>query len=92
MISRSEKIWGMKPLTIDEELSLPENERRTRDNKVIIISQITSMRQMIDQIENRAKGIPVKDDPKHAELVEEFRKMVTRANVALESAAMYGII
>ena len=91
-MSNYEQIYGMQRLSLDEELVLSENERHTRNNKITIIDQIDYMRKMIDQIENRAKGTPIEDDPKHAELVEEFRKLVTRANVALESAAMYGII
>ena len=91
-MSNYEQIYGMKRLSLDEELSISDNERRTRNNKLTIIDQLDYMRKMIDQIEHRAQGTPIEDDPKHAELVEEFRKLVTRANVALESAAMYGII
>ena len=85
-----EEIYGMKQLGLDEELALSENERHTRNNKLTIIGQIDYMRKMIDQIEHRAQGAPVLDDPKHAEIVEQFRNLVTRANIALESAAMYG--
>ena len=85
-----DEIYGMKRLSLDEELALSVNERHTRNNKITIIDQLGHMRNMIDQIEHRAQGAPVLDDPTHAEIVEQFRKLVTRANIALESAAMYG--
>lgn len=83
--------YGMSRLSLDQELALTENERHTRNNKITVIDQLDYMRKMIDQIENRAKGTPVEDNKDHAELVEQFRQMVTRASIAIESAAMFGM-
>ena len=83
--------YGIQMLSLDELEKLNPAERQTRNNKYDIIVACDNMRKMIDQIENRAKGAPVENNKAHAELVEQFRQMVTRASIAVESAAVFGI-
>ena len=89
-MSKYYEMYGMEQLGLDETIALPETQRNTRNNKYEIVTLCGQMRQMIDQIEFRAKCAPIKDDQKHSELVKQYRDMVKRAAIAVESASVFG--
>lgn len=72
-------LYGIKPMSFSEEASMPENAKQTRNNKVHIIDKITSIRRMLDTIENITRNIPEKDDTEHSQLVESFKEKVDGA-------------
>ena len=67
-----DKNYGMKILPIEEELDLPIPMRRTRNNKVNMVDTMRAVRRQVDSLENYARSIPVEDDTRHADLVEEL--------------------
>lgn len=72
-------LYGIKPMSFSEEASMPENAKQTRNNKVHIIDKITSIRRMLDTIENITRNIPEKDNKEHSQLVESFKEKVDGA-------------
>ena len=86
-----EEHYGMRFLSFNEEIHLPEAIRSSRNSKHEVIDMCDWMRKMIDRIEYRAKGATTPDDEAHAELVKQFRDMVKRAEIELESAALFGV-
>lgn len=85
----SEKIYGMKEITLAEAATIPDTMRSTRNAKVQIINACGLLRQAIDVIEHRAKGAPILDDQEHAELVRQFAELVKRAEADLWHAATF---
>ena len=87
----NEKVYGMADLSLEEEMKLSHEERLTRTAKMEMINRAWAIRQLADQIELRAKGIPVESDPKHAEAVQEMKRLVEFADSAMMKAALFGI-
>ena len=82
--------FGIKPLTFDQEMKLPPNVKRTRGNKISIISHCALIRKSLDDIEYRARMAPEEDDQEHADLVAEYRDAVYEAWEAVEKAWSIG--
>lgn len=84
-----EKHYGMKCLSLEEELALSESERSTRNCKFEIIDICKWMKQYVEQLEDYARKIPVEDDARHAEMVRRLRDEVRRAEIAVDNAVFY---
>lgn len=83
--------YGLKSYgSLKEEMELPENIKRTRHNKVNIITKIDLMARTLDSIRSRAYGCPELDDKKHADLVEELNKKVEEIDRAIDEAFRFG--
>lgn len=86
----NERIYGIKPLTVEEELNYPANAKQTRNNKMKIVDMCERIRSLIYVIECRAKGAPELDDAKHAALVQELADKVRDAHSLLKSTWQIG--
>lgn len=85
------EIWyGLKPMSLEDEIRAPETIRNTRQSKVDIIDKCAYMQNLLDVIRTRAKWALELDDVKHAALVKEFRDKVSTAMEALVDATMIG--
>jgi len=83
------KIYGLQPMTFEEELAAPENIKRTRRNKIALVDLCNNMRHMINQIEFNAKLTPEVDNDHHSGLVEEYTELVRKASKDLDEVFMW---
>ena len=84
------QMCGLPDMTLEEELALPENMMETKKNKIIIMGCCGSINRALETIEFRTRNTPMEDDPKHAELVKEFARIVKEAEKAMWKAAEFG--
>lgn len=82
--------YGIKPMSLEEEINLPMLQKQTRQNKIEIIDTCKHMRNLIDTLEWRAKSAPELNDVRHAALVQEMRDKVKEAYKAVEEAFRVG--
>lgn len=90
-MSYLKNVYGLPEMSLEEELKLSSSEKQTVHNKVRIIDHCDLIVRAVEQIRTRAKGIPVLDDPEHAQLVQQFADLVIKADLLLSEAAIYGI-
>ena len=86
-----EKLYGLPAMSIEEERNLPENKKRTMENKISIIDKPGLMLKAVDQIRYRAQRTNLLDDKKHADQVAEWEQMVLEAESLLWKIAQFGI-
>lgn len=84
------KIYGLKPMTFEEEANAPDTIKSIRSSKMVISIQCESIKSFADQIEDRAKGIVEKDDKAYVELIDQFERLVREAEYVLHKATMLG--
>ena len=84
------QMCGLPDMTLEEELSLPENMMETKKSKIIIMGCCGSINRALETIELRTRNAPLKDDPNHAELMREFTKLVKEAEKIMWRAAEFG--
>lgn len=85
IMSNMERIYGIKPLTVEEELNYPASAKQTRNNKMKIIDTCEQIKKLIETIEVIANAAPERDDKRHAALVQELTDKVCDALSTLES-------
>ena len=73
------EIYGIKPLTVEEEWNQPENAKRTRLNKMKGLDTTHHMKALIETLEIRLRAAPELDDKAHADLVEKLVNKVDDA-------------
>ena len=83
-------MYGLKPMSIEEEAGAPANIKRTRANKITAIDKCAFMRRAIDTIELTARNIPELDDDAHSALVELWIQEIRYAEEKLNDVLMYG--
>lgn len=84
------KIYGLQPMTFEEELAAPENIKRTRRNKIAAIDACAFMRRTLDTIESTARKIPELDDDAHSALVELWMQAIRYAEEQLDEVLRVG--
>lgn len=84
------RIYGLEPLTLEQEIELAPNAKRTCNNKIKIIDTCASIRWLLDTIEFRVRMAPVLDDQEHADLVDKLRDAVDEAYKVTERAWSIG--
>ena len=85
-----EKLYGIKSLSLDEELALSESVKRTRRNKMDIVNVCEHIKRYADSISFTAKQVPELNSADHSALVDEWKDKVLEALHALEDAIKYG--
>lgn len=80
-------IYELIPMTLEEEANAPAAVKAKREVKITVVDRCNLMRQLVDQIAERAKKIPETNDMDHASLVKGFGDAVLFAMLALEDAA-----
>lgn len=78
--------YGIKPMSLDEELALPEPVRKTRNNKCMMMDDLYGMTRTVENLLSYIRRIPEENDPSHSELVDEYRKKLHTAKAALDEA------
>lgn len=82
--------YGLEPMTIEQEVELPKNIKRTRICKLTIKDDCESVRRLLASIEFRAKMAPELDDQAHADLMESFARAVAAVRNVAEVAMHVG--
>lgn len=82
--------YGLEALTLEQEIGLTPNTKRTRNNKIKIIDTCAGIRRLLDTIEFRARMAPAEDNQEHVDLVQEFLDAVNEAYKATERAWSIG--
>ena len=72
------KRYGLKPISLEEEISLPSYVKQTRENKMKIIDTIMWTRTFLNQIELAIIQAPEVDDKEHSELIQEVYETVKK--------------
>ena len=78
--------YGLEAKSFSEEMELPENARRTRNNKVEIATKLDMIMHVAETMRSGVKFIPEIDDGQHADLVQRYRNEIQAALVALDNA------
>lgn len=78
--------YGLEAKSFAEEMELPENARRTRNNKVEIATKLDMIMHVAETMRSGVKFIPEIDDRQHADLVEEYRNAIASALADLDGA------
>lgn len=84
------KVYGLKPMSLEEEMNAPENIKRIRENKIVAINTCASMRGMLNTIESIALNIPELDDDNHSALVEIWMQAIRYAEEQLNEVLRVG--
>ncbi len=82
--------YGLEPMSVEAELNLPENKKKTRNNKVVIVNTCCHIIDLAECIKTRAKWIPEEDDTEHAKLVDALACEVIEALEQLKRADNVG--
>ena len=88
-MSYFEKVYGIPEMSLEEEMNLSVSMKLTERSKIEMVNKCGLMRQAIDQIEYRARKIPMEDDASHANLVNQLAALVKEAEKLLWQAATY---
>lgn len=83
-MSTLDKLYGLKPYTLEEELSLPDAVRRTRNNKVVMVDHLLNMKNLSESLSDWVRTIPELDDESHAGLVDKLAAAVNEAYRAFD--------
>lgn len=84
------KIYGLKPMTLEEEINAPDMVTCLRRSKIDIHDRCESIKMKVDTIELTAKMILEKDDEQYVELINRFERMIKEADNLLYEAVMLG--
>ena len=76
--------YGIKNLSIEEEMNQPEFAKRTRQNKMKIIDVCDNAKNLIETIEIKVRNAPELDDQVHSEIVDDIRKEVEEMYKSVE--------
>lgn len=85
-----ERYYGIKSLTFEEGIALPETVRQTRKNKLYIISMCDNVLSNVYIIQNRVREAPELDDKDHSDLIQELAEKVKVLQQATDAAYMVG--
>ena len=83
-------IYGMEPLSLEQEINLPWMVKQTRNNKMKIIDTCGHMTQLLETIKDTARMAPTPNDLEHAQLVQAYTDAVTEAYKAVQRAWSVG--
>jgi hypothetical protein len=70
-------------MSIEQEANAPEPVRQTRRNKIDMVDSCELVIRMARDLMDYAKRIPVEDDARHAQLVQELADAVKSARAAV---------
>ena len=66
------EVYGLIPMSAEDEFDLPETLRKTRRNKKGIYNDCEYIRRVAEDYMGKARRIPELDDEKHAETVQRL--------------------
>lgn len=78
--------YGLEAKSFAEEMELPENAKRTRNNKVEIATKLDMIMHVAETMRSGVRYILELDDERHADLVERYRNEIQAALAALDGA------
>ena len=84
------KVYGLAPMTLEEEINASDTVHAKRIAKITIVDDCKSIRMMLETIEYRAKGIPEIEDKKHLEFVKEYQQKVRQLYLLESEVSEYG--
>ena len=82
-------MYGLKPMSFEDELNAPENIRKTRNAKHSAGLACDWIMKYATWLREKAERIPEEDDDKHAELCVKFAELVKEAKFAVMKAYDY---
>ena len=82
------KMYGIEPMTVEQESSAPEPVKLTRQNKISMIDSCYLIVRMAQDMSEYVKRIPTENDPQHAALVQRLADKVQSARAAMELATL----
>ena len=83
-------LYGLKPMSLEEELTAPAPIRETRSNKINIVSDCEDIMKVAGWLWEYARVIPEENDPVHAALVKKLADAISQAKTAIYAAREVG--
>lgn len=80
---RMYEYYGIKDMTLDQEINLPENEKKTENNKIRMIDELAFIERIAKEKIEYARRIPMLNSDKHSKLVNEYASKIHEAYVAM---------
>ena len=78
--------YGHEDISFSEFMSLPEYQRKTRNNKEIMIDELERMELLCQYLKEYVRNIPELDDKRHSEAVETFKNRIESAKTRLDNS------
>ena len=82
--------YGIRQMSLAEEMALPENVDMTRRNKMVGIDTCKNARELLETLEIRLRNAPEIDDKDHSILVKELVDQIREIYTAVADACMFG--
>lgn len=84
------EVYGLKPMTISEEIDAPKNIRAIRYSKMKVIDDCNAIIIQAENIIRRAQKISEIDEDERAEYLQEWLKLVHSTRIKMDSASEFG--
>lgn len=81
------KMYGLKPMTLKEELDAPIPIKKTRGNKVSIVNNCDEIIKVAEDLREYAKRIPEENDPSHMALVQKLEDAISTVKLLIDEAS-----
>lgn len=82
--------YGLRPMSICEELEASENVRAIRYGKMKVVDDCNAIIRQAENIVSRAKRIREKDDAELSEYIQGWLDLVHSARIKMDAASEYG--
>lgn len=66
------RLYGLSPMSLEQELNAPAPVKQTRNSKVAIIDVCCELKRFAEQTMSYARRIPEENDEKHSALVRAY--------------------
>lgn len=80
------KAYGLKPMSLKEEMDLPSSVKQTRENKIKLVDTITRMERMLACLKTVSIAAPEINDYEHALIMYRFYSAIKEAEKAIDKA------
>ena len=85
-------IYGLKSISLEEEIALPLYVKQTRENKMKIVDMIGWTQRSLNLTELRIKQAPELDSKEHSELIQEIYDTVKKMKTLGEQLVEIGYV
>ena len=84
------KKYGIKPMTLKEELNMPKAAKQTRNNKIKMIGELEWIVKIANQEIDHIRMFPEENNQQHADLVQKYADIIHTAFVTMEDVLRIG--
>ena len=89
-MDRIHEAYGLKPMTITEEINAPRNIKAIRYSKIFIIDDCKAIIKEAENIISRAQKVSEIDEDERAEYLQKWLALVHSIRIKMDSATEFG--